>query len=354
MTDRRSRGEFGQHRSASFRKRLKYASAFPRRSPPRFVQVTDPLGNNEREEWLEPAPIPDSDPAATVPVGMSVSPTNSNLTYRDSFHWDKSAYVLAGCSPSGGCDYTKARIRHFAHDASNINQKSTCIESVKYPNENRVWFNYPGQTASFYSGTYTKPIAAGRVLDDGTTQLSQTSYDTAGYYKVTQTIDPVGRTTSYSYSNHIDLAAISQTTVYGNQQTVAQLIYNIQHRPIFSTDAAGQTTAYTYNAAGQPTSITNPLSQKTSYQYNTTGDLTVVTNANNATAASFMPSTGSELIQTRRAGQPPTTMMRQTGQQRSHIPMERRDFTLMTSSTWPHSRIVRAGCGSMDTMPIGA
>ena len=125
------------------------------------------------------------------------------------------------------------------------------------------------------------------MLDDGTTQISTISYDTTGYFKVTQISDPVGRTTSFAYSNHIDLAAISQTTAYGVQQTIAQFIYNTQHRPVFSTDAAGQTTAYAYNAAGQPTSITNPLDQKTSYQYNTTGDLMTVANANNATAASF-------------------------------------------------------------------
>src|SRR6185312_4208240 len=53
--------------------------------PPRFVQVTDPLGLNEREEWLEPTPIPDSDPAATVPQGMPVPLTNQFLTFRDSF-----------------------------------------------------------------------------------------------------------------------------------------------------------------------------------------------------------------------------------------------------------------------------
>jgi YD repeat-containing protein len=256
-------------------------------SLPRFVQVTDPLGYNEREEWLEPAPIPDSDPAATVPTGMPVPLENQYLTYRDSFHWDKSAYVLAGCTPSGGCDYTKARDRHFAHLATNAGYKSTTVESTKYPFENRIWFNYPGQTASQLSGSYVKPIATARVLDDGTTQLSTASYDTTGYFKVTQVTDPLGRTTSFAYSNHIDLAAISQTTAYGVQQTIAQFIYNTQHRPIFSTDAAGQTTTYTYNAAGQPTSITNPLGQKTSYQYNTTGDLTAVINANNATAASF-------------------------------------------------------------------
>lgn len=143
-------------------------------APPRFVQVTDPLGYNEREEWLEPAPIPDSDPSATVPQGMTT--TNEYLTYRDSFHWDKDAYVLAGCTPTGGCDYTKARDRHFGH-VPNTTTKSTSIESVKYPLENRIWYNYPGQTSSIYAGTYEKPTATGRVLDDGSTQLSQASYD---------------------------------------------------------------------------------------------------------------------------------------------------------------------------------
>jgi hypothetical protein len=96
--------------------------------------------------------------------------------------------------------------------------KSTSIESVRYPLENRIWFTDPGQSSSsgsLYGGTYNKPIATGRVLDDGTTQLSQASYDTAGYFNLTQTVDPVGRTTSFAYSNHVDLAAISQTTAYG-------------------------------------------------------------------------------------------------------------------------------------------
>src|SRR4029077_432418 len=197
--------------------------------PPRFLQVTDPLGYHEREEWLEPAPISDSDPAATVPTGMTT--TNQYLTYRDSFHWDKNTYSVAGCTPTGGCDYTKARDRHFAHvPAQSI--KSATIESVKNPLENRIWFNYPGQTGSIYAGTYTQPTAIGRVLDDGTTQLSQFSYDTTGYFNLTQAIDPVGRTTSFAYANQVDLSAISQTTAYGVQTTIAQFIYNTKHRPI--------------------------------------------------------------------------------------------------------------------------
>ena len=60
-----------------------------------------------------------------------------------------------------------------------------------------------------------------------------------------------GGTQSFAYANHIDLSAISQTTAYGVQTTIAQFIYNTQHRPILYTDAAGQTTSYDYNAAGQ-------------------------------------------------------------------------------------------------------
>jgi hypothetical protein len=66
-----------------------------------------------------------------------------------------------------------------------------------------------------------QPIAIGRVLDDGTTQLSQFSYDTAGYFNRIQAVDAVGRTTSLAYANHVDLSAISQTVAFGVQQTVA-------------------------------------------------------------------------------------------------------------------------------------
>lgn len=256
-------------------------------SPPRFVDVTDPLGHHEREEWLEPAPIPNSDPSSTVPSGMPLAPVNNYLTYRNSFHWDKDAYVAAGCTSTGGCDYTKARIRHFVHMSSS-SIKGTAIESVKYPLENRIWYQYPGQSSSIYGGTFSKPIAIGRVLDDGTTQISRYSYDTGGFFNLTQTVDPAGRTTSYAYANQIDVAAISQTTEYGVQATIAQYVYNTNHRPLLYVDAAGQTSTYTYNTAGQLTSAINPLGQKTSYQYNSSGDLTEVTNANNQTAASYI------------------------------------------------------------------
>ncbi|MGO7532788.1 RHS repeat-associated core domain-containing protein [Rhizobium leguminosarum] len=256
-------------------------------SPPRFAQVTDPLGNKEREEWLEPAPIPASDPAATVPVGMPLPLTNGYLTYRNSFHWDKSAYIAAGCTDTGGCDYTKARIRHFVHmPGSSI--KGTAIESEKNPLENRVWYSYPGQTGSsgtLYGGTYNKPTAIGRVLDDGTSQISIYAYDSNG--NMTQATDPAGRITYYSYSDGIDVAAVSQASEFGTRSTLSQFIYNKQHRPIFYTDAAGRTSLIEYNAAGQATSYTDALGEKTTYQYDTNANLAAIINANNATAASY-------------------------------------------------------------------
>jgi RHS repeat-associated protein len=255
--------------------------------PPRFLDITDPLGYHEREEWVEPGPnIPDSDPTATVPTGMPVPLDNEYLEYRDSFHWDKNAYIAAGCTVSGGCDYTKAVDWHFCH-VPNTSTKSTTIESIKNPLENRIWLNYPGQTAGYYAGTFNKPIATGRVLDDGTTQLSQTAYNSASFFKPSQIVDPLGRTTSFAYVNQIDLSAVNQTTASGLPTTIAQFSYNYLHRPLSYVDAAGQLTRYTYNVAGQLLSVTNPLNQTTTYNYNATGDLTSIINANGLTAATY-------------------------------------------------------------------
>ncbi len=254
---------------------------------PRFAQVTDPMGYSEREEWIEPASVPASDPSATLPQGMPVTLTNNYLQYRDSFHWDKDAYVAAGCTPTGGCDYSKARDRHFNHVQSGTNTKSGSIESEKYPLENRIWYEYPGQTNSIDAGSYEQPVAIGRVLGDGTTQLRIFSYDSSGYFNLTQIIDPVGRVTTFAYANQIDLVAMSQKTVYGDQVTLAQYAYNAHHRPLYAVDAAGQVTRYAYNTAGQPTSVTNPLNQTTTYQYDGAGNLTSITNANSAVAESY-------------------------------------------------------------------
>ena len=116
---------------------------------------------------------------------------------------------------------------------------------MKHPLENRIWYAYPGQSGSINGGAYAQPIAVGRVLDDGTTQLRQFSYDTTGYFNLTKMIDPLGRTTNFIYSN-ADRSCGDHPghRESGFQTTIAQFTYNYQHLPVIYTDAAGQTTVY--------------------------------------------------------------------------------------------------------------
>lgn len=253
----------------------------------RWLQATDPLGQKERLEFRQQlSNIPFSDPANTIPQGI-LNPFNSYLNSRNSFYWDKHAYALA-LLPDGSLDYTKARIKHWVHWAVDNNMVSPPVESIKNPNENRIWFNYPNQggLGTAVSGSLNKPIRQGRVLDDGTTQLYQYNYNSLG--NITQAIDPLGRETKYTYAaNQMDVIKVEQKTSATGYSTLAQYTYNALHLPLTVTDAAGQTTQYSYNAKGQLTQVTNPLNQVTKYNYDTVGNLTSVINANNKTELSL-------------------------------------------------------------------
>jgi RHS repeat-associated protein len=249
----------------------------------RYLQATDPLGNTERLEYVQGAPgIPLSDPPNTVPPGI-VGPFNSYLYGRDTFYWDKHAYAVAAGN------YTLARNRHWAHLNTNLEVTSGTIESIKYPLENRIWFNYPGDAengaGAGQSGTLDEPTNIARVLDDGSQQLTQMQYNGLG--NVTGVVDPAGRQTSFQYAaNQIDVVAVQQTTASG-PATTGQFTYNAQHLPLTYTNAAGKTTKFSYNSAGQVTQITDALGHATKYTYNPFGYLTTIVNANGKTAVSF-------------------------------------------------------------------
>jgi RHS repeat-associated protein len=250
----------------------------------RWLEATDPLGYKERLEYRQGvSTIPFSDPTSTVPSGI-VAPFNAYLNGRNTYYWDKHTYQL-----SAG-DYTKARIKHWTHWSQNTNVTAAPVESIKFPYENRIWFNYPGQPSSglgtAVSGTLDKPVRIGRVLDDGSTQLTQFSYNGMG--NVTHAIDALGRDTQFDYAaNQIDIVKISQKTATNTYSTVAEFTYNGQHLPLTYKDAAGQTTQYAYNSAGQLTQVTDALNQTTGYSYNDLGYLTEVTNANGKTVLSL-------------------------------------------------------------------
>ena len=88
---------------------------------------------------------------------------NQYLNYRNTIYWDKNAYRL------GAGTYTKGRIKHWTHLTSTLT--SDLVESLKNPLESRIWYSYPGQVNTINVGTLDKPNRAGRVLDDGSTQL---------------------------------------------------------------------------------------------------------------------------------------------------------------------------------------
>ena len=252
----------------------------------RTLEITDPLGFKERVEYRQSAPgIQFADPDSTVPQGMT-GLYNRYLDGRTTFYWDKVAFQL------GVGNYTKARMKHWVHLAINGNWVSITgdtVESIKYPLENRIWFTYPNQTSGLgagASGTYEQPNGTGRVLDDGTTQLTLKDYNTLG--NVTRRVDALGRETTYEYDpNLIDVLRVKQKSSATATTLLASFTYNSQHLPLTATNAAGQTTTFTYNAAGQVTTVTNALNQKTTYVYAANGNLTTVTNANNKTAMTY-------------------------------------------------------------------
>ena len=262
----------------------------------RYLQATDPLNHTERVEYRQNAPgVPFQDPADLVPQGI-IWPFNEYLNARDTFYWDEHAYAVA--YPN----YTLARNRHWTHLMGQTNLTADTVESIKFPYENRIWHNYPGQPdeglGTAVSGTFNLPNRTGRVITDAPpnstqgggatrgTQLSQTTYNVFGH--PIDIIDPVGRETQFTYAaNQIDLLQVLQLAVPTSSVVVAQYTYNSQHLPVTYTDAAGQVTHYAYNSAGQLTQVTDALGETTSYQYDSLGYLTSITNPNHRTQASF-------------------------------------------------------------------
>jgi RHS repeat-associated protein len=238
----------------------------------RWIEATDPLGGGERVEFRQGAPgISSTEPSAVVPVGMSTM--NACLNCRNTFYWDKRALSLYRG------DYTKAQITHWLHEID-WNVTSGVIESTKQPLENRVWYQYPGQSYAHQIGSASQPTKIGRVLDDGTTQLIQLEYNSAG--KVIKATDPLGRETVYVYGTNntpdptpstgtgLDLLEIKQKNGAG-YDVLASFTYNSQHQPLTSTDAALQVSTATYNSNGDlATIVTAPRGGLTEAQRTTT------------------------------------------------------------------------------------
>lgn len=238
----------------------------------RALEVTDPGGNKERVEFNDAGgtvqPNLHSLPPVVLVGGERVAfySEDARLSYRNSYYWSKHAMREKPGDPSGARNY-----RWF----TDLNWKvMPVIEAIKEPLEDRVWFNYPGGVANAsgwpaYPGQGAKPEKSVRVLANSSAQAAQSYYNALG--NPTKTVDPLGRTTEYTYAaNGVDLMEVRQTTGGINERLSANT-YNAQHLPLTVTDAAGQTTQYAYNARGQVRTVTNPKNEVTTYNYDENG-----------------------------------------------------------------------------------
>ena len=108
-------------------------------------------------------------------------------------------------SPSG-CSIAQCR-----RSCPRRTQSSSIPHSRKRPLEARAWYSYQNQTGTTSAGDGTAPTKIARVMDDGSSQFWQSTYNTLG--RITSSIDPLGRRTTLSYAaNHQDLLEVRQTT----------------------------------------------------------------------------------------------------------------------------------------------
>ena len=136
--------------------------------------------------------------------------------------------------------------------------------SVQQPLESSVTYSYPDQPSSDLTGSVNEPSGVSQYTVAGT-QTYQYSYNLLG--KVTQSIDPVGRTFSYSYAtNNIDLLEKRETKGTDNY-LMGHWEYNSQHAPTLYIDGSAQQTHFYYNSVGQPTSVVDADSNTINLTY---------------------------------------------------------------------------------------
>ncbi|HVS54524.1 MAG TPA: RHS repeat-associated core domain-containing protein [Opitutaceae bacterium] len=234
----------------------------------RWLTLTDPQGSTERVEYLGAydQEVLDAPLVGPIPDGMDVF--NGAENYRNTFYWDKKAYME---HPG---DYHAARIYHWTHTASG--ETSGNLENEKMPLEAaRTFYNYVGQVYANVDGTKALITARGRALGDSSSEVSQLTYDTSG--QLTSMCDSIGRKVTY-VGGVVTPIDIQQKTGSGStHESVEKRVYiSPQKLPVSVTDAAGQTTNFLYNSRGQLIASIDPRGVTTIRSYDENGYLTRV------------------------------------------------------------------------------
>ena len=209
-----------------------------------------------------------------MPTGFAAS--NLRLDKFLSIYWDKQAMA------SGPGDLTKGVITGWMmkDDIGGWHPTSRNIpHSIKRPLENRVWYRYPDQLSNDHTHSWGRqPALVGRVLDDGSSQVTQMTYNTKGDDHVE---DRPARAPDELHLRH-------EWHRSPDRRTGAQRRHGCAPDATPTTTAStcperspmrlARTTTMTYNAAGQPLTVTNAKNETTTYTYESgTGKLLTVT-----------------------------------------------------------------------------
>jgi len=154
------------------------------------------------------------------------------------------------------------------------------------------------------------------------------------YGKVTQEIDPLGRTTTSTYDTNHNLTArtnaLGQTTTYaydaqGNQTAITNgaldatrtTTYNRYGGPVTMADMLGQVQTIGYDAHFAPASITDALGTRASFTFDSHGSMLTETNGHQETTTTAYDAYGNQLSVTDPLQRQTTFTYDQLGRMRS-------------------------------------
>jgi len=232
------------------------------------VIATDPEGQVEKMETvfddgfltvLNNMPRPPS----TISVNgtnvdfLTTSTVEDEQHYHVSFHWTKKYWgeyqkaLLANPDPPAD-PYAFAHVTYWLMDPD-IDSTSTPAAS-KEPGQAVVWYNYPGQTEGWMTGTDNRPTKSARQVEDSsgsaTWVLTQQTYNAKSMPLVTT--DELGRKVQRTYAAN-DQDLLTEDLWDGSAWvTVRTYAGYANHLPATITDElSGKITTFARNAKGQ-------------------------------------------------------------------------------------------------------
>jgi RHS repeat-associated protein len=198
------------------------------------------------------------------------------------FYFDREAMMLypsdvnitGGVIPTTHCKTTR-----WCFSGSGPDYNQTAVPYyVTNPLENQTTNTYPGgsvETPGYYiAGAINRPSSVTRTISGSTTQTWQYTYNSIG--RMTQSIDPSGRTFSYTYdSSQINLIEKDQTLSSTPEINGiwSSFYYGL---PQSYEDGSGQVWNYTYDYWGNLSTSTDPNGDVWTYTTDSNGYLTQI------------------------------------------------------------------------------